>query len=421
MRRTLCIAFLLPSIALCAPVGLSNKGNTCYMNATLQALLNIPELIAITQNEYVNNASYSAYTFERIADAVAQARQQNKSSYDGQALTDFYAHVDLAFESPELANMFNEMNEAITQAQTVLAAATKVSKILERRIDSASKRLDRTSTEAAKKSLEAYITQLVEIQSDLNEGATITELQSKLGSQREFLKKLSYRQQDAQEFFTLFIDSLASVAPGEIGNIFGINIAQLLGGVPSQGEFTYLLSLPLSPGIGKAYYQSIQDAADGFCSAEIVEYGGRTDVEKRQSFARVPTILVTHLKRFETTIMGTLQRVNAAIVPTSPLIFTKKTHGIDARYELESIVVQSGSLSGGHYVAYIKSYQDGLWYFCNDSSVEKLGKDLIPNASYPYDKNAYLVFYRRTDNPAVAALTELSESLQSLAQAFAVA
>jgi len=36
-------------------------------------------------------------------------------------------------------------------------------------------------------------------------------------------------------------------------------------------------------------------------------------------------------------------------------------------YELYSVLVHSGSAFGGHYYAYIKSFDDGKWYNFNDS------------------------------------------------------
>lgn len=38
-------------------------------------------------------------------------------------------------------------------------------------------------------------------------------------------------------------------------------------------------------------------------------------------------------------------------------------------YELFSIMIHSGSASGGHYYAYIKDFENGQWYCFNDQSV----------------------------------------------------
>lgn len=43
-------------------------------------------------------------------------------------------------------------------------------------------------------------------------------------------------------------------------------------------------------------------------------------------------------------------------------------------YQLFSIMVHSGSASGGHYYAYIKDLTSGEWYCFNDQSVTKVWK-----------------------------------------------
>ena len=41
-------------------------------------------------------------------------------------------------------------------------------------------------------------------------------------------------------------------------------------------------------------------------------------------------------------------------------------------YELFAILIHSGGALGGHYYAYIKSFEDGEWYDFNDSSVSEI-------------------------------------------------
>jgi ubiquitin carboxyl-terminal hydrolase 47 len=41
----------------------------------------------------------------------------------------------------------------------------------------------------------------------------------------------------------------------------------------------------------------------------------------------------------------------------------------DYVYELYSILIHSGSAMGGHYYAFIKSFEDGNWYKFNDGHV----------------------------------------------------
>lgn len=60
---------------------------------------------------------------------------------------------------------------------------------------------------------------------------------------------------------------------------------------------------------------------------------------------------------------------------TSSSTETKSILGNDPgpyNYELFSIMIHSGSASGGHYYAYIKEFENGEWFCFNDQSVSSV-------------------------------------------------
>ena len=77
-------------------------------------------------------------------------------------------------------------------------------------------------------------------------------------------------------------------------------------------------------------------------------------------------------------------------------------------YELFSIMIHSGSASGGHYYAYIKDFRTGKWLCFNDQSVTEITHDdiqqmygggptrLYYNGAYS-STNAYMLMYRQID------------------------
>ncbi|KAL4510068.1 hypothetical protein ABPG72_010261 [Tetrahymena utriculariae] len=69
----------------------------------------------------------------------------------------------------------------------------------------------------------------------------------------------------------------------------------------------------------------------------------------------------------------------------------------DNVYELFSICMHSGGAYGGHYYAFIKSFEDNYWYKFNDSSVTYMElEDVIKKAYGGSDfNNAYMLFYRK--------------------------
>lgn len=46
-------------------------------------------------------------------------------------------------------------------------------------------------------------------------------------------------------------------------------------------------------------------------------------------------------------------------------------------YELYSIMIHSGSASGGHYYAYIKDFAKGEWFCFNDQSVTSVSIEFL--------------------------------------------
>ncbi|XP_069705284.1 ubiquitin carboxyl-terminal hydrolase 47 isoform X2 [Periplaneta americana] len=78
-------------------------------------------------------------------------------------------------------------------------------------------------------------------------------------------------------------------------------------------------------------------------------------------------------------------------------------------YELFSIMIHSGSASGGHYYAYIKEFKKGEWFCFNDQSVSRITYDDIRktygggpmrgyySGAYSSSTNAYMLMYRQID------------------------
>lgn len=63
-----------------------------------------------------------------------------------------------------------------------------------------------------------------------------------------------------------------------------------------------------------------------------------------------------------------------------------------------------GSAIGGHYYAYVKSFEKGKWYNFNDSSVHEISENDIQytfgneTAATGYSSCAYMLMYRRIDS-----------------------
>ncbi|CAH1119608.1 unnamed protein product [Phaedon cochleariae] len=98
-------------------------------------------------------------------------------------------------------------------------------------------------------------------------------------------------------------------------------------------------------------------------------------------------------------------------------------------YELFSIMIHSGSASGGHYYAYIKDFEKNLWFCFNDQSVSSISDDDIRktygggtprgyySGAYSSSTNAYMLMYRQIDknrNRRVIGVEDFPPHIQKL-------
>lgn len=94
------------------------------------------------------------------------------------------------------------------------------------------------------------------------------------------------------------------------------------------------------------------------------------------------------------------------------------------KYELFSIMIHSGSATGGHYYAYIKCFETDQWYNFNDEKVTKLDKNDISKAfgtSYSLysSTTAYMLLYRHKNskrNEKFIKIEEYSDHLKQITE-----
>lgn len=64
-------------------------------------------------------------------------------------------------------------------------------------------------------------------------------------------------------------------------------------------------------------------------------------------------------------------------------------------YELYSVLIHSGSAFGGHYYAYVKSFEDEKWYNFNDSTVTELDEEELQKVYGGSATSGYMLLYRK--------------------------
>eukprot|EP00873_Tetraselmis_striata_P042528 jgi/Tetstr1/462792/TSEL_007743.t1 len=126
---------------------------------------------------------------------------------------------------------------------------------------------------------------------------------------------------------------------------------------------------------------------------------------KRYQIHRAPDLLTVHLKRFQQNMRGRLEKISGSIPFDFHLDLSQfcDPNGLEkngARYELLGVVVHSGTLRGGHYVAYVRrtaqvlhSHDDAQfppkWHFVSDSFAKPVEESEVLACE------AYMLLYNR--------------------------
>jgi len=221
------------------------------------------------------------------------------------------------------------------------------------------------------------------------------------------------------------------------------------------------ISLPIRNEFEKIYNNSLEMALSNYIKVELLEKDNqyscdickkKVNAKKYIKFEKLPNTLLFQLNRFEYNYM-TDTRVKITDKVTFPLILdmnlfcasknlneddkdknedslpflneeffiekadrqinlNEESFKIDMTsalknggnvYELYSIVIHSGTANGGHYFAYIKSFEDNCWYNFNDSEVSKISEKEIESIfgtknSLGMSSTGYVVLYRKIND-----------------------
>jgi len=127
---------------------------------------------------------------------------------------------------------------------------------------------------------------------------------------------------------------------------------------------------------------------NNFVSPEIIINTEERKIKKTVHFWSLPDILIIFLKRYN----NDLEKIDSLIdFPIDNLDMSDYIKGYDEatyQYALYAVCNHGGGLGGGHYWAYVKNLDDN-WYKFNDNVVSTLSKEKVVS------ENAYCLFYRK--------------------------
>ncbi|KAL5702634.1 ubiquitinyl hydrolase 1 [Ranunculus cassubicifolius] len=120
----------------------------------------------------------------------------------------------------------------------------------------------------------------------------------------------------------------------------------------------------------------------------------KRDATKEIRISKAPEILTIHLKRFGQDVRGRFNKLSGHVSFEEKLnLNSYMGHRVDDEtkyeYQLIGVVEHSGSIRGGHYIAYVRDKQHTKWFYASDAHVRQVSLDEV------FRSEAYLLFYGR--------------------------
>lgn len=327
--------------------GLSNLGNTCFLNSTLQCLSHCYEF-----NDFLTNEKWKIHLNE-VNDSL------------------------LLIEWDNLRKLMWSENCVISPGRFV-TTVQKVSAIKQRDL----------FTGFAQNDLPEFLLFLIEcLHNSINRSVKINitgkilNIKDKLAKQCYEMIKNMYSK-DYSEILDIFYGTHVSIVKDT--NYKTLN---------NTPEPYFLIDLPIPEDSNNP---NLYDCFDLFTKEELLSgdekydnNGEKIDAFREIKFWSFPKVLVIDLKRFKSN-----GRKNNKLItfPLEDLTLVKYCIGYNKEsyiYDLFGICNHSGGTLGGHYTSYVKNANDN-WYHFNDTSVKK-----VDNIDNLISNKAYCLFYRK--------------------------
>ncbi|XP_046682742.1 ubiquitin carboxyl-terminal hydrolase 2-like isoform X2 [Homalodisca vitripennis] len=333
--------------------GLSNIGNTCFLNAIVQCLSNTKVLLEyITNKDYINEirSSAKASLMKRFADLIKGLWQGGISSITILSFkkeVDVYAPRFLGYAQQDAQEFLRYLLEGLHDELN--------------RVTSQSRNL----TE--------------EIDDDLSDSLKAVE------TWKRYLKFDNSKIVDT--FGGLLKSTLECTHCGHCSTTF---------------EPFWDLSLPI-PHTLRTGKLMLSQCFDLFTKEEVLDgdemptcskCNTRRKCKKRILIQKFPEVLVIHLKRFS--LGGRSCKVESTIdFPVSNLdvaAYSADSQVKNLGYDLYAVVNHNGTCYTGHYTAYCKHPYSGEWHSFNDLSVRPISPETHNK------RDAYVLFYEQNQS-----------------------
>ncbi len=415
------------------PRALRNLGNTCYMNAVLQALYSVQPLTEFA----LSDLGQSYYEPGSVAAGYVKFINTISNEYEA-----FEKNMDERREGvghllDTLKQIQVSLLEQIPDEPADKSKKSKKSKKV--------KKTEPTEVEQNLNRLEILIYELEMYLYDLPSKSEVCIPVFNLFEQEDF-----NTQQDASDFLEKLLNHLALEDVGcryrHLDNVikdnfeFSVNSAivpeitgeQIIREEPSLG-----IQLNVMDHENREMFNNLKDCLNNYFAKEDMKDDGQynyegmlVDATKKLSLNSIPQYMVIQLKRFAAEIDPEYRGVklsHGVSFPYDDLDLSDyysddlKAAGFEnnSEYELMAIVHHRGNdPRSGHYTAHVK--HDEKWYYCNDKYIaeedQAYVKSIADAGLYLEDSDftPYILFYKKKDKDPINQLLNLETTLNFL-------
>ncbi|KAL6063557.1 ubiquitin-specific protease doa4 [Balamuthia mandrillaris] len=376
--------------------GLSNLGNTCYMNASLQCLNNSPlafyfrkcALIQLSKHRHIYRLSW------HFAEFTAHLWSGKLHSYKPVDLLRDMVRVNPLFAGYGQQDAQEFLRCIIDALHEELKEVTQPSKlVLFNEQEQLNKSLERSKKRENPKTSQVKKKYYRSIVSDLFEGTLLSHVKClRCGKSSPTLDPFYDLSVSIPSDTTLnrLIDQEQQHVPANLNNREGRGL------FTRMGQWLGLSTRTVS----------LMDCLRCYCMSECLtgvdRYNcdfcrRRNDSQKYLRLVHLPKILCIHLKRFRHDSYFSSKISDQVTFPLTGLNmapFCEEYGGNEdmiahTTYDLIGLINHRGGLGGGHYVAYCKNQKNGKWWEFDDSYVTEASESQVQGTE------AYVLFYQR--------------------------
>uniref|UniRef100_A0A8C3G9V4 Ubiquitin carboxyl-terminal hydrolase n=1 Tax=Cyclopterus lumpus TaxID=8103 RepID=A0A8C3G9V4_CYCLU len=375
------------------PRGLINKGNWCYINATLQALIACPPMYHLLKSIPLHNETQRPCTSTPMMDNFVR-------------LVNEFNNMPVPLKAKQQAVGDKTMKDI---RPGVPFEPTYIYRLLTLIKSSLSEKVNRAASGSNAYSLQSNASKLFDKLSPTPNGP-----ESQPGVVEDVADKEEEGSEDEWEQVgprnKTSITRQADFVRTPITDIFGGHIRSVVYQQNSKESATLQPFFTLQLDIQSEKIRTVQEALETLVARESVQgYTSKTkqeiEISRRVTLEELPPVLVLHLKRFVFEKTGGCQKLIKNIDYPVDLEISKDllSSGVRSKvvkgqrtYRLFAVVYHHGnSATGGHYTTDVFHIGLNGWLRIDDQTVKVINQYQVMKQTA--ERTAYLLYYRRVD------------------------